>query len=136
MDRLPLLFGDFECACKELLLLQTEQLLVGQFVLPAAGALQESQMKHDYIVFVSVEAVEDRVEVVQSVVVAHHHKRIALPYSKLLGRQIVACLEIELVQFRVFRRSPAGRLFRDRENREEYYRETHAGNRSDLLRQE
>ena len=56
--RFPFLLGELQRAREQLLLFQTEQLLRRQLVFAAARALQESQMQHDDVLLVGVDAVE------------------------------------------------------------------------------
>src|ERR1051325_6162085 len=133
MNGLALLFGDFEGACKKLLFLETEQLLVRQFVLSAACALQEPQRKDPNISLVRVDTVENRTQIVKRVLIADHYKDISRPDTQPLWGEIIATFEIELIQLRMFSRSSSGRSLGYGKNGEKYKCETHARNSSDLL---
>ena len=93
-------------------------------------------MKRHHILFMRVNAVEDRTEIVKRVVVADHHQDISGTHPQSLGCEIVTGLEIELIQFRVLGGAFPGSFFRHRKNREEDQGEGHAGNRRHLLREE
>src|ERR1043166_9417298 len=102
MDCLSLLFCHFESAREKLLLLEAEELIMSQFVLTSAGALQVSKVQHHDILFVRVNTVENGAEIVKRVVVADHHQDISRPNAQSLRREIVTGFQIELIEFRVF----------------------------------
>src|SRR5262249_34921212 len=109
---------------------------MGQFVFAAAGTPQESQVKHDDVFLMKIDAVENRPKVVKRVVVADHHQYISGPNTEPLGPEIIAGFKIELIELRMFGRSLSSRSFCYRKDREEHDRETHAGDRGDLLGQQ
>src|SRR5437016_5771810 len=135
MDRLAFFLRDLESAREQLLLFEAEELVVRQFVFAAAGTVQESHMKHDYVLLVGIDAVENRAEVMQRVVIANHHQHIARPDAQPFRSEIVAGLQIELIEFRVFSCPIFGRLLGYGENREENDGECDARNGRNLLRQ-
>src|SRR5262249_13410097 len=54
--------------------------------------------------------------------------------AKFLRSEIIARLEIELIELRMLGGTPSSRSLGDGEDGEEYDRETHSGNRRDLFR--
>src|SRR5712692_8953281 len=126
MDGLPFLLGDLERVREELLLLETEQLLRRQLVFPSACTLQKSKMEDDHVLGVCVDSIEDRLQVVERVVVSSGHQHGAGSYAKRLRREIVARLEVELIELGVGAGTLSRRSLRDREDREENQRERHA----------
>ena len=93
-------------------------------------------MEHDHVLAVRVDPIQRGAEVVQGVVVANHDQDVSGPDAKRLRREIVARLDVELIESGVRVGALLGRAFGRDENREEHEREAHAGNRGDVLREE
>ena len=97
MDRFSLLFRNLESSCEEFLFFQAEKLIMSQFVLASTRALQEPHVKRHDVLFVRIDTVENCVEVMKRVVVAHHHQDISRPNAQSFGGEIVAGFEIEFL---------------------------------------
>src|SRR5437879_1785676 len=115
MDRLAFLLRQGQGARKQRLLLGTEELLRFQLVFSGIGAPQESEVERDNILVVRIDAIESRGEVIKRVVVADHHQHIARSNSESLRSEIVARLDVELIEFSAFKSALAGHFFRDLE---------------------
>ena len=90
-------------------------------------------MKHDDVLLVCVNAIENGPQIIERVVISNHHERVSRPHLERLRRQILARFEIELVEPGVSRGTPPRRALRHRENREEDPREGHSCIRRHLL---
>src|SRR6266536_1751962 len=97
---------------------------------------QKTEMERHHVLLVRIDAIESRGEVIKRVVVADHHNHIAWPNSEGLRREIVARLNVELIEFSPFTSALAGHFFRDLEDREEDDGESNAGDRCDLFGKE
>ena len=113
---------EISSACVKSLRLETEQLIRRQPYSPSARTLQKSKMQDDHVLGVCVDSIEDRLQVVQRVVVSSGHQHTARSDAKRLRREIVARLEVELIELCVGAGVFSRRSLRDREDREENQR--------------
>src|SRR5262245_42806211 len=113
MDRLALLLGQFKRPRKKRLLLEAEQLLGSELVLPAAGSLQKAQMKNNDVLLAGVHTLEHCLEVVQAVVVPRGHQDAARPYAERFRREILARREVELIELGMRRRALSSTSLRE-----------------------
>src|SRR5258708_4054561 len=116
MNGFPLLLRKPERAGKELLLLGAKKLLRGQFVLAGIGTRKKSKVEHHDVLFVRIDAVEYCPQIVKRVVVANHDEDVPWSNAQSQRSQIVAWLQIELVEFRMDRCASFGHSLRDGEN--------------------
>ena len=90
-----------------------------QLVLPAFAAAEKAQMKGDYILLAGIDEVENSSEIIERVVVADHHQHIFGPNSEGPWRQVIARLNVELIELGMRAGPLASDLFRDLKHGEE-----------------
>ena len=76
-------------------------------------------MEHDYVLLLGVDPIKDGFEVIKRVVVPNHDENVLGSNTEGRGREILAGLQIELVEFGMDRAAPVRDSFRSRENGKE-----------------
>src|SRR5438445_5206977 len=136
MNGLSLLLRQGQGAREEGLLFGAEELLRFQLVFSGISAPQEPEVERDNILAAGIDAIKRRSKVIKRIVIADHYQHITRPDSESLRSEIVARLDVELIEFGTLTSTLAGHFFRDLEDREEDDCESNAGNRRDLFGKE
>src|SRR5437773_1283722 len=119
MDCLALALRELEGARKQLLFFEAEELLRFQLMFAGPCARQEAEVKHDDVLAARVKPVEYGRKIVQSIVIANHHQSASRPHAKRFGSEVVARLQVKLIELGVSGGALAGHSFGNSEDGEE-----------------
>src|SRR5262245_30470564 len=97
MHRFSSLFSKRQDLRKKKLFVATEKLVLFEFVFPRSNALQQSDIKNDYVSSGWLDAIQHSGKVVKGTVVAHWNQDIPRPTAHGLRSDLFTVTKMELV---------------------------------------